>query len=716
MKPVDATLEQALFDTALNLTDDSARRQFLDRACNGDAGLRRRIEDLLTENTRAELFFDFSPADSFDAPASRTSASQPPNAATSAIGRYRILRKLGEGGCGIVYLAEQNEPVRREVALKVTRAGMDTADALSRFQLERQTLALMNHPNIARVFDAGSTEKGRLFFAMEVVHGARITAFAAAERLSLVDRIELFIQVCLAVQHAHQKGIIHRDLKPSNILVTRREDGVPTPKIIDFGVAKALAASSVELNPPSPAWLAGTPAYMSPEQMIPGGEVDTRSDIYSLGVLLFELLAETPLYDPASLRDRRLEEIRRFIRDTPPLRPSETLCALPATQLKSLANTLGLSPASLVSAYRRDLDWIVLRALSRERKERYATVQNLILDLQRHLHHDAVSAHPDSRSYRLDRWIRRHRIGFFAGCAVSLSIVAGAGLSTWLYLRERDAVRVQRQLRTEAEDAERITRALYLARDGRINAADEMLVNVTAYPDRPSFEGVTVYRSVGDWLAAQQRWTEAAQRLAVVQRFGTLDAWERTTRDHQAFGVALLAAGDGEGYRRFRSEYASRFAKLDNGDAVGRVLKVCALLPLDADARAQLQPLGERTEAWFSALPPDRASHWATIPSALWRYRLGELRRASEVAALGFDPADHASACTATQRVILALCALGEGRRDEAAATLDIARTDIERIFADNLPEGDSRTGFWYDWVFARILLQETTTLLGQRP
>jgi serine/threonine protein kinase/WD40 repeat protein len=371
------------------------------------------------------------------------------------IDRYKLLQKIGEGGCGVVYMAEQEEPIRRRVALKVIKAGMDTRVVIARFEAERQALAMMDHPNIAKVLDVGQTATGRPFFVMELVMGVHITDFSDQNNLSTRDRLRLFSQVCHAIQHAHQKGIIHRDIKPSNILVTLH-DGAPVPKVIDFGIAKAInqqQLTDLTLFTPLGQFI-GTPAYMSPEQAEMGGlDIDTRCDIYTLGVLLYELLVGRTPFDSKRLFEAGLDEMRRIIREQEPLRPSMRLSALAAADLGFVAGQRRCDPARLSHLVRGDLDWIVMRCLEKDRTRRYATSNGLAADIQRHLQNEPVLARPPSNFYRLQKTMRRHRLAFAAALSVVVAVLSGLGLATWMFLREKSA-----RERAEHAEAAAITR------------------------------------------------------------------------------------------------------------------------------------------------------------------------------------------------------------------------------------------------------------------
>ena len=357
------------------------------------------------------------------------------------IGPYRLLERLGEGGMGEVWLAEQTRPVRRQVALKVIKAGMDTAQVVARFEAERQALALMDHPAIAKVFDAGATDLGRPYFVMELVRGESLTAYCDRHRLTIRERLELFAHVCDGVQHAHQKGIIHRDLKPSNILVTPLDDH-PVPKIIDFGVAKATSQPLTEHTLyTSLGGFVGTPEYMSPEQAEMGGvDIDTRTDVYALGVILYELLTGVLPFDRHTLKDKSIDEIRRTIREFEPLRPSTRITELAAAPT-DMARARGAEPSLLRSLLQGDLDWITMKALEKDRSRRYDTAIGLANDVRRHLRNEPVLAGPPSAAYRTKKFVRRHPFGVGVAATFVLLLVALAVTMTiqaQRIARERD--------------------------------------------------------------------------------------------------------------------------------------------------------------------------------------------------------------------------------------------------------------------------------------
>ncbi len=466
---------EAIFEAALALETEDQRAAFLNRACL-DPELRREVESLLAAHQNPDSVFTEKTVRVEAAPTEKPG---------DRIGRYKLLQRIGEGGCGVVYMAEQEEPVRRRVALKVIKLGMDTRQVIARFEAERQALALMDHPNIAKVLDAGATETGRPFFVMELVRGVKITEFCDQKNLSTRERLDLFIQVCRAVQHAHQKGIIHRDLKPSNILVTS-DDGVPVPKVIDFGIAKATQGRLTDHTVFTAfEQFIGTPTYMSPEQAeLSLHEVDTRTDIYSLGVLLYELLTGQTPFDAKELLAAGLDAMRRTIREVEPVKPStrltQDLVAADVRRLNSDAEfrepkseeKVRASSRRLLQEVRGDLDWIAMKCLEKDRTRRYETANGLAADLQRHLNNEPVAARSPSAAYRVGKLVRRNKLAFAAAAAVVTMLVLGAAVSTWQAVRATRAERAQNRARTVAQTE--ANRAEAAANDSKrtLSAAD----------------------------------------------------------------------------------------------------------------------------------------------------------------------------------------------------------------------------------------------------
>lgn len=725
--------EEELFDAAREMADPAKRAAFLERACGGDATLRKRIEELLEAAESAEDFFSegrsmvaetIAPlrvlADEAERAASADLGEEPIG---SKIGRYKLLEKIGEGGCGVVYMAEQEEPVRRRVALKIIKLGMETKSVIARFEAERQALAMMDHPNIARVFDAGATDRGPPYFIMELVRGVPVTKYADQNRLDVRARLDLFVQVCHAIQHAHQKGIIHGDIKPSNIIVALH-DGKPVPKVIDFGISKATEARLTDkLLFTAYAQLVGTPAYMSPEQAEMGGvDIDTRSDIYSLGVLLYELLTGWTPFDAKELVASGLDELRKTLREREPARPSVRLSALTAEELKRTASARQTEPARLVALLRGDLDWIVTKALEKDRARRYETANGLAMDLQRHLDHEPVVARPPSWSYRLLKLVRRNRGVFIAGSAVAAALVAGMSTSTYLLLKEREArqravaaEQQQARLRREAEVRERITQAALLVNQERFEEADARLNAVDR--TQPTMEGAAVFRAVGEWHAVENRWRAAADRFRALLEVNQLEASDTVTMDHLRCGPVLLEVGDVAAYEEFRQAAVARFSAAPCPFA-DRIMKVSLLLPANPRLLESLNPLAAATAdalALADAGGDGFTVAWRSLSMSLLEYRRGNYAEALRWSRRCTDSLDANPPRTATARLIAAMAMFRLGREAEAAEELADVGAAVEMKLRDFGDRGSPIRGFWFDWAFARVLVREARELVEGR-
>jgi serine/threonine protein kinase len=519
--------ERFIFMEALEIDDPREREAHVVRACGGDDRLRARVEALLRRHEEAaSCVLDREPG--FDLAATADPGPLPEKPGTS-VGPYRLMEAIGEGGMGIVYVAHQHRPVRRKVALKVIKPGMDTKQVIARFEAERQALALMDHPNIAKVHDAGATDSGRPYFAMELVRGIPITEYCDREQLPVPDRLELFTLVCRAVQHAHQKGVIHRDLKPTNVLVTVI-DGVAVPKVIDFGVAKATGASLTERTLYTGFHhFVGTPLYMSPEQAeLSGADVDTRSVVYSLGVLLNELLTGTTPFDPETFKRAAFDEMRRIIREEEPPRPSTRLSSLGATRATVSANRRA-DARHLDRAVRGELDWVVMKALEKDRRRRYETANDFAADVMNYLADRPVEACPPSRWYRVRKFARRNRVALgFAAFAAAGLVLAVVGLTAGLVAISREQVKSRERLA--------------LAR----RAADEMYTDVAR-----------------EWLADREGMTPVQRKfleraLAFYERFAAepsadpedrhkaAQALDRVGQIRRAFGQTVEAMASSE--------------------------------------------------------------------------------------------------------------------------------------------------------------------------
>jgi WD40 repeat protein/serine/threonine protein kinase len=490
---------EAIYNAALQKKSSAERTAYLTAVCADDQAKRARVEQLLAAHDKAGDFLE-NPVFNMEITLDESPIQEGPG---TIIGPYKLLERIGEGGMAVVYMAEQTEPIRRRVALKIIKLGMDTKSVIARFEAERQALALMDHPNIAKVLDAGATDTGRPYFVMDLVPGLPITEYCDKNRLSIKERLKLFILVCNAIQHAHQKGIIHRDIKPSNIIVTQH-DGKPVPKVIDFGIAKATNQRLTEKTLfTRHAHIIGTPAYMSPEQAeLSDLDVDTRTDIYSLGILLYELLTGSTPFGDEQLRQAGYLKMQKIICEEEPTKPSTKLSTL-GQALTDIAKWHDCSPESMPRLVRGDLDWIVMKSLEKNRSRRYDTASALAIDIQRHLNNKPVEAAAPSISYKLHKFVRRHRIFVIAGSSSAALLLVVVVVSV-MYAHER-AIHAQ-----ESEDArQRITdllagsyvdQAQALCEQGHVGRGMLWLAHsLQVAPDESGELGRAVRTSLASW-------------------------------------------------------------------------------------------------------------------------------------------------------------------------------------------------------------------------
>ncbi|MES2922995.1 MAG: protein kinase [Verrucomicrobiota bacterium] len=723
-------IESAIFETAIEIGDPEARRGFLDRSFHGDPDGLAKMQELLSFAGESNAFFmesrrqraELAEEVICDIPEEHLPAmiGSPPSQEEpgTQIDGYLLVRRIGEGGCGIVYEAEL-ERVKRKVAFKIIRLGMDTESVVARFQVERQALELMEHPNIAKVLDAGKTPGGRPYFVMELVRGERITSYCDQEKLSIPARLALFIQVCQAIQHAHQKGIIHRDIKPSNILV-ESHDGVAVPKVIDFGIAKATCP---ELNGRGAVTaldqLIGTPAYMSPEQVDMGGiDIDTRSDIYSLGALLYELLAGRAPFDADELVKSGMSGMRRTLLESEPPLPSSVIAAT-ATHQRDRERW--------AAALRGDLDWIVIKAMEKDRRRRYQTVNSLAMDVKRFLDNEPVIAHRPSRIYLMEKFFRRNRIACISGIAVALSLVGGLGTATVLYFREGVALEEQARLKREAETARteesrlrreaqaraNVSRAAILLSDGMVEEADRLLQQNPLATIDPSPEAADVFRFLGARNAIYRRWPQALACFVLMNQANSLGDPVKTAEglDLLMTSPVYLEAGDFEGYYTFRSETLARYLPAKNSLQAEHILKSCLLLPADEAMLARLEPVAR---VCAEAVPSNGRvlADWNTMAMALFHYRNGDFAKALEWSKKGFEYPDSAGTRTSATRCLSAMANYRLGDKQAALTDLDTARKAVEN--AIHIEETlQPVVGTWFARSVARSLLREAKGVIG---
>jgi serine/threonine protein kinase len=729
----DRQIEKALFEVTVGIDDSPARFEFLSKACAGDDTMLTRITGWLEAQEAAEKFFQTASmaraevggevlgelaeehhiAERHDAPDSDGPGSR--------IDRYRLLERIGEGGCGVVYLAEQSEPVRRKVALKIIRLGLDTESVIARFESERQSLALMDHPNIARVFDAGTTESGRPYFVMELVHGEKITDYCDTCRLGIRQRLDLFIQVCNAIQHAHQKGIIHRDIKPSNILVTL-QDGQPAPKVIDFGIARAVEGRiSDDTRITAHSQLIGTPAYMSPEQAEGSLNLDTRGDIYSLGVLLYELLTGRPPFDSKRLAQAGMLEMMRILREEEPLAPSTQLGRLDVSDLSAVAANRDTEPKALVTIVRGDLDGIILKALAKDCQSRYATVAGLAADVRCYLNYEPVSARPPGQFYLFSKLVRRNKIAFVAALAIVLSLAAGGAASSWFYVREREARKIAEAARTnegrllaQSKAREMISNASILLAEGKMEQADKLLLNTPFSSIEPTSEALHVFRTYGDWNAIRLRWNQA---MECYNFFIKGNGFSRVNFGEVGWilmgvGVTQVEAGKLESYQQLQKHCVASYSNPQAYILSGIILKSSLLLPGSEEILNGLQCHGDLIASKLNAEQPvgidAQQGAFAAMSVALLEYRKGNYQAALEWCRKSQAYPDANSARSATVHAIGAMAAQALGMQDLAQTELALSKKFIEMSGGtEPTLSGGGNLGFWQDCAIARVLVRE---------
>ncbi|MCW1925563.1 protein kinase [Luteolibacter arcticus] len=729
------SINRLLFVAASNFSTAEERRAFLEFACRDDEARLKRLEVLLEARGEAEEFFEFQPAVE---PVLET-PGEGEGGLGARIGPYRLIDRLGAGGCGVVYLAEQQEPVKRKVALKIIRLGMDTESVIARFAMEREALALMDHPNIARVLDAGTTASGRPFFVMELVDGERITDYCDRKRLGLRERLDLFTRVCEAIQHAHQKGVIHRDIKPSNVLV-RDHDGRAEPKVIDFGIAKATAGGfDGEVTYTKVGQLVGTPAYMSPEQAEGGTDIDTRSDIYSLGAMLCELLTGRAPFSPEQFKDRGPDEIRSILREEETGMPSNRLRSISKDEIGTIAEHRAADPQRLPGQLAGDLDWIVMKAIEKDRTRRYETANGLAMDVHRYLNEEPVLARPPSRGYLLMKMVRRNRITFAAGSVALAGLLGGFGVSTWLFLREKDAREEQARLRLvaeqarvnaeearaneeglrkKAEAADLVTQAAVLVRYKEMAQADELLAALVPDQTPRSLEAADTLRAVAEWNLTQGRWQAAAERFsALVPVITSVDLTDtdQTSRILMPAATAIKEWGQPEQYKRFRELAISRFAESANPAVAGQVVKAILLEPADSGTLKAVTPLAAVLEASMKGEEMEKNPYlagWRQFSLALAAYRQGYLDTAGYWTRRSLASPASTGSLTTSNRILLAMIDFKQGRIDDARAALKDARQQVGKWEAAPFQLG-ATVDLWFDWGNARILLGEAERMVA---
>lgn len=726
--------EELLFAAALPMTGSGEREAFLQTACAEDADLRLRVSEMLAEHDVSERFFTecisnltMDDVDRLGVAAVGIEKSIVGEMAGLRVDRYRLLRQLGAGGCGVVYLAEQEEPVRRRVAFKVIKLGMDTKSVIARFDAERQALAMMDHPNIAKVLDGGATESGRPYFVLELVQGVKITTYCDEEKLTAPQRLEIFIHVCLAIQHAHQKGVIHRDIKPSNILIAKHDDA-PVPKVIDFGIAKAIEGRLLgDDNFTMAGQVVGTPAYMSPEQAeMSDLDVDTRSDIYSLGVVLYELLTGRTPFDQTTLVQSGLEEMRRTLREDEPQRPSTMLTELGKTDLTAAAQRRQLEPLKLIKSLKGDLDWIVMKALEKDRRRRYETANALAMDIRRYLSNEPVIARPPSQFYRFRKLVQRNKLIYACGLIVVLTLLAGLGVSTSFFFKERQArmeaehARAREmELQIRAAARGKITEAGVLLSHGAMQEADALVSAIPVELLSPSHESSDVFRKLGLWNLYQRNWKQAANRYIVLLSVNQVDKDDRTdqsTVDLLLAAPILIEAGAITDYDRIRHAALARLGNTTSPAAAEQLIKTSLLMPTDESILEGLTPLAQVVADSLKSHDANvnggsLLAAWRAFALSLLEYRRGNFTAAVDELQVCANYPEPSPACVASIHLLRSMAFHQLGKNEEAEMELKLGRSMVQDRFQRKLESGNDKTGKIQGWIMTPILLHEAESL-----
>lgn len=717
----DAEVEALLYDAA-SVMAACERERFLTFACRNEPAMLNRVRSLISMSPSADDFFEFEP----QVEAGGLSSGKVEGVGVD-VGRYRLIERIGSGGCGVVYLAEQREPVRRKVALKIIRLGLENTDSVAYFETERQALASMNYPNIARILDAGTTESGRPYYVMELVDGDAITTYCDAHRLGIRQRMELFLDVCRAIQHAHQKSVVHRDIKPSNILIEALE-AQPVAKVIDFGLAQNVGLSDTAFES-GDRGLTGTPAYMSPEQASGDETVDTRSDIYSLGVLLSELLVGAANHLPSDLMDRGLEEVRHVMSNERPKPPSVVFASRTPEERSAIARDRGVPEERLLAWCRHELDWVVGRATAWDPAQRYQTADALAADVSRWLHNEPVAARPQTKRYRLAKLVNRNRLWFGAGTLAFVGLVGGLGVATWLFIRERDARSLQEELRVRAErahDAEKLARTGWENRSRvaesavrlryqDFSGAEDLVAAIPIEETPASLEAVSVFRELADWHRNEGRMDRAEKHfLSMVHALTHIDR-AHTDRNSDNFlpaATSLALSSDPARYESLRRTALDLYGDTGERLVAERTLKACLLKPGSQEELKRMRKLaglieGPAADGSAAVMENRKLGEWEYFALALFHYREGRDDLAESWSRLGLSKSNIDPPCGPAKKAVLGLILLRQGKHQEAMDFLKSAERTAGSRLRGIPAHGNMVAGFWWDWKNTSLLLTE---------
>ncbi|QDV70714.1 Serine/threonine-protein kinase PknB [Rosistilla carotiformis] len=726
--------ERAIFLQAIDEESAEDRAAYLQSACGGDLQLRASVEALLAAHDQPAKLLDQPIGGGHGIAATMTPPlAEPIEHIGLQIDAYRLMEQIGEGGFGLVFVAQQEEPVARKVALKIVKPGSGSKEVIARFEAERQAVAMMNHPNIAQVFDAGVTADHRPYFVMELVRGLPITEFCDNHQLTVRERLKLLVDVCSAVHHAHQKGVIHRDIKPSNVMVTLH-DAKPVAKVIDFGVAKAIGQTLTDKTIYTRFFsMIGTPLYMSPEQAeMSGLDIDTRSDIYSLGVLMYEMLVGATPFDRERMDSAGYDELRRIIREEDPPKPSKRLSTL-NDALSTVATTRRLQPIRLAATIRGDLDWIVMKALEKDRTRRYESAAALAADIKRYLNSEPVEARPPSRAYQFRKFARRHRAALVTAMLVGVTMLIGSAVSLWQMTAAIDqrnqkeaALREATAAKAEIEQfAENITRAnsLIASAQAHVNAGRTEAAQSdfdTAVALQPGYYQPWVARA--QFHTGRNDWEAAAEDYAKALTLGAptdTSSWWGTP-------ALFLLTDRPNDYRSICERLDQRLANLDERPN-WELLRDCAVSD-DYTFSVSHDELARIGEAWHLASdamrwrpPPDRRHDGGrpSVPREICLYILGllYLRAGDNDAAIECWTEVLEENRWRSQSIVHASLAIAYdnvGRRDQAEAELAKAREAAVEIALPTEQMGpEAQSTPWFETVEFLLTYQNARRQLG---
>ncbi|TWT74017.1 serine/threonine protein kinase [Allorhodopirellula solitaria] len=717
--------ERTIFLDALEITSHDERAEFVQQACAGAPELVAEVIELLREHERDDNVIDRPLVAGMIPTISRLEphSSRLGHKTGTMVGPYKLMEQVGEGGFGLVYVAEQQHPVRRRVALKIIKPGMESREVIARFEAERQALAMMDHENIARVFDAGMTDDGQPYFVMELVRGVRLNEFCDNHRLDTQARLQLFVSICNAVQHAHQKGVIHRDLKPSNVLVTL-QDGRPVAKVIDFGIVKAIGQSLTDKTIYTRlASMIGTPAYMSPEQAeMSNVDVDTRSDIYSLGVMLYELLTGSTPFTRDRLNSVGFDELRRIIREEEPPRPSARFSTLGNPLSTTVSTNRRLEPAKLVSLMQGDLDWIVMKALDKDRSRRYPSAIAMAEDISRFLKGQPVEARPPSTAYRFSKFARRNKVMLFTLSIIATTLVVGTAVSVWQTRLAWSALQKARAAGAEATQSrdelerftDRLKRANRLLMSGRAHAeADDWASAYAAYTDATEIQPryFHVWMERGAMLAKVGLWEEAAADYAKAVELGVpVDGAE-----FHGIPQLLLWTGDVAGQRQLAQERSQSGDKRSwgailRGQLVGELSPAAIERLIDLGERLLLEEADPTTgreplQSWMPLGAKFYIAGWANL-------RGGNLSLAIERLQQAYDDAPDWRG-RGISFPLLAMAYHETGQATAAMETLQKSQEALDGWFHESVENHQGMPPIpWFDWVEFLINHRQATLLI----